>query len=350
MSKMYNLIQILLENSKYQKGIEKMEKIKEEISLKEYSMDTLMKCLNSNDLKPYVYFEISGYLSSSACLEIPLTYHPEKRSILGIKQIYENGKIINEFQMEVSKNNLPLCIPKKQDESRMGFLYLDCNNRYEIDRDSSFKPIITEKQKFIPVLLGNENYYYCIDSEVKLKCFVLPLDDILDNQISLIDEEEYKSVMSYFYNLYASKVNLYVLICNEIISTVKKNKVNEIVNFIVEYEILGNVSSREITESLGKFHHERYRDIQLTSFKVKNDNKRTIFLSRNGIFISVNKRNVGFSMDIDLNDNEKYMNKIKELESYISGIFYKLKWQTELTFISDFRKEKIFNQDFRYKK
>lgn len=93
-------------------------------------------------------------------------------------------------------------------------------------------------------------------------------------------------------------------------------------------------------------HKNIYNMINQTKDLVTTKNikmKNIINKLNNDISISAKGHKVGFYKKINISNSETYKKEIKELEIFIKNFFRKNKMSANISFISDYRREKIFD-------
>lgn len=309
---------------------------------KELKLYDVMEAVNNKKIKPYEAFYIHGYLSSTACLEVPETYFSEMREYVRIGKEFYNGKTITTADMEVSENSLPQCNPNYGEDICIAFLYTDKEKRFTATKDKNAENILTRYNQFIPVILNEEDYYKNVDSYVRLKCYVTPLTKLFfENDIKMKDSK-YSYLYECFYDIYQPLITSFFLKCLDISSDISLNYDNtQILQFVVEYEILSSESSRGLKTKVESFVNKNSSHRLPRFFDFESGHR--LFPSQNNISICVKDKKIGFYKKIKINDSKEYKKEVQDLENYIKLFFKKNRCDKEISFISDYRRRDIFD-------
>lgn len=320
---------------------------KDLVTTKNIKMKNIINKLNNNELKPYEPFFISAYLSSTACLDIPETYIDEIRKYTGnVTYLYENNKFNRAVNMVVEPNDLPQCQVNIGKNNYIAYIYIDKEKRFKAEKDKNGKAILNSFQQFIPVILDAEMYYKYVDNYVHLKCCAVPLEQFFDKEDLVIDQDDYSYLNECFYDIYQPYITSFFLkgLDASLDETRKKDvKIDDIdkIQFIVEYEIISYISSKGLIEKIKNFIQKKKYSSFPNVFKFENG--KILFISNNDISISAKGHKVGFYKKINISNSETYKKEIKELEIFIKNFFRKNKMSANISFISDYRREKIFD-------
>lgn len=342
MNKLTEIIKITTRETKIASAAEKTMEIKDTILKKEYKIQNLMNALNCRDLNPYEEFYISGFLSRSACIEIPDTYHEEKRVFKKIDHYLDfNNKVHRDMIMEITQNHLPAFYPDQIENQCIAFLYMDDTNRFLAQKDSRHKLHIDSLQCYIPVIMNKKDYFHNVDNYVKMKCLCIPMNDEL---IDGLDEKaENLGLYSFFYDIYQPYITCFALESIDCQLLSKQNSTDSTIyseQFCVEYEFTRNMSNSNLKDYVNKFlYDEEYHNFP-TVFDIGNI---TLFLTKNDLSINVCDKKIGFYNAMNINNSEEYKNQIHSLQNTIKTFFHLVRKPHELSFITDERRIKIFD-------
>ncbi len=341
MNKVIDIVQILIENSKYKEVFDEMKEIKQVAYSDNVEMQDIMKLVNNKNIKPYESFYVFGYLSRTACLDVPETYVCEKRKYSEFKNYCEKGNLQRAIKMSVNKNNLPQCQPYFTKDTFVAFLYKDKKKRFEATKDEHNEEILNSYQQFIPVIMDEEKYYKYVDNYVRLKVQVMPLGKYFDEDDLIIENSKYSYLNELFYDIYQPYVTFFFLKCLDVSVDITLNVGEEEVRqFVVEYEILAHESTKGLANKVSEFTYKKEYGNFPKGFEFEDG--QILFLSDKGVSICVKEKKIGFYKELNISDSKTYKNELKEFESYIKSFFKKYRLINEISFISDLKKKKIF--------
>lgn len=342
MNKLVDAVQVIIKNSKYKDMYKAIKEVKDINFTEAIDLHDVMKFINDRKIRPFESFYIYGYLSSTACLEIPETYFNETREYVKVEKEYYKGRLYNQAIMSVEENSLPQCHPNYGKDLCIAFLYKDKGKRFKATKNKEGKEVLNKYQQFIPIILDEKDYYKYVDTYVRLKSCVVPLEKLFLGEDLKIEEDKYSYLNECFYDIYQPQVTSFFLKCLSISSDITLNYDNdEIIQFIVEYEIISNESSRGLFKKVVEFLSKRETSGLPNNFTF--DTGHILFPSENNISICIKNKKIGFYKKINIKDSEEYKKELKELENYIKCFFRKYRFVKEMSFVSDYRRKDIFD-------
>lgn len=337
----------VLKNSKYYDSIKMVETTKNIVNLKKYDLNDILNKINSKELIPFEQILIEGYISEYGCIEMPYTYSVARAVPQKMETVYENGHLHREQVFSLEPSKIPMVYPENYNDYKMCFLYRDNIDIDKIDYDASDDIRILERNKYIPCIINEVDFYKCNGHKVEIHCEVHPMNQELCD-IFLKMDKRFTDLFNYFIDPYSPFILGICLLCKSV--KVKEDKVENqrVVLNSVEYEIINKDINEKVIDNKLKTTIKKLNKENLM-YPIHKNGLRFYFNNKDGIQI-ISKDNVfGFYIELHPDDIERYRSELKTFEDYISQFLKLIKLRTRLSYVSDYRR-KCFFESLAYEK
>lgn len=328
----------LLENGV--KFIKISKKFYYEYNIKKLDIQHILEGVDEDSIDIYETFIVEGVISGLAPINEPKTYIDKTYKITDIFDI-NNEKI---YELKVSSYPLPVSKFRCENENSIAFLYKgDVEKAFVFDYDEKEKKqILSENNKFIPILINNDLLIKNLNSRVELKVKIKRLNNLDSARLFKYKNEEYNELVNLFYDPYNIKINSIILEVVEIKSEIDKNIDLGKYSFGVEYTVNFN-DIDNIQKEIGNACKDiKVEELNFNAFGVEKN--KGIVPCKKDVYVNIVENSIGFYVEIDKNDRNIYRNKIRELEKVSKIVLKKLKrlGDIKISFISDEDKKSIF--------
>lgn len=337
-----NILNNLL--SLFERGEKVMEigkNIYNEYNMKRLDIQHILESVDENKIDIDEIFIVEGIISGLAPINEPKTYIDKNYKITDI--IDKNKEKI--YELTVNSYALPVSKFKSENEKSIAFLYKeDLKEAFVFDYDKKEdKQILSEHNKFMPILINNDLLVKNLNSKVELKVKIKRINNLEAARIFNYKNEKYNELVNLFYDPYNMKVNSIILEVVEIKSEITKNIDLGRYSFGVEYTVDFRDSITDINMEMGNACKDiKVEELKFNVFGVENG--KGIVPCKRDVYVNIFENSIGFYIEIDKNDRNIYRSKIRELEKASKIVLKKLKLlgDVKISFISDEDKKSIF--------
>lgn len=343
MLKTKKIIDILKAGSKYSNTIDMVTEIKNILQIDFIQFDQFLEKLNSREINAYDLVQIEGFFSEFGCIELPMTFSKFRVINEGITYMPNQQGVLERVQKtSITTPLLPSIYPDDVDDHKIGFLYPTHKRNFEIGISEKQSIQIEERNKFIPFLIDTERYYKYCQKYVRMVCQVVPLNEKMTDNLLGINDPELKEIIGYFNNNYYPFITSYILICKHIEFIDQENlELNRTIWFSIEYEVSNSDISYQIISSKFAKAYKKTNGYNLP-VNFQNEDVQVWCDNKDGIQTLLKDNYIGFYKEVHPDNSSEYRDDMELIEKYIIEFLSVMKLKCTLSFISDYRRKKIY--------
>lgn len=330
------ILELLSKNTKFKEVMEMGEKIKTNITTKKVSLSDVLLQVNNGEIKIKDQILLKGFLSKYACIEEPITYTSSKF-------LHSHDNVFNN---EI--HSMPVtCSTTFVGDNCLLFLYE--NNQKPFEFNAGLNNKVTNKNKFIPIIVSKEDYYSFMEKNVELICVCKPMDTSTAMEYFNYRTEEFTEIVRYFADERYEKIPWIYLEALEI-HEVKTDDLSELkATFSIEYEMELNGSRDYCLDKIYDSIEEMFGFV-FKKLKLYDSNGSGVYCfvtKNNDIQLFMKDHYISFCITVDLLNMQEYSDAIEKLTKCCKDFKNKTKGikGMKVNYISDERKLRFFELD-----
>ncbi|WP_416327953.1 hypothetical protein [[Clostridium] innocuum] len=210
------------------------------VTVKEYPLSEIKQQIRNKVIGPGDRIRVKGYLSCFAPICEPDTFVP--------KMITYDRK-----HDEVHVVSCPPVVRNlRSEEYAVAFLYPQQGGRYEYElEDSAERLQITDKNRFIPVVLKKQEYRKFSEKQVEMICSIEDISTCDPKNEFIFKTREFRKVIDWFTDLYIPQYSAYCLKAQSILPDNNGDRKDSvIVPYAIEYQVSCNDEEIDLFEEL----------------------------------------------------------------------------------------------------